>query len=380
MISYNLNGVKFFNPFAAFLHGSIHDPHTFPKFDFYDHEFSAVDWTVEPPESFETLCDQRAHQLRNKYDKIILAFSGGTDSITVYNTFVRNNLHIDEIYVSYAGIDREDYLPVSIATWLLENHLDKTTKISIKTFHTQNDIIAYEKQILSEDFLVNDNKRLRHQDIKYCRPTMHQENFGHAYDNCNYCIVAGYEKPNLIRRKDGYYFRFLDTVFGGVMMRDNLEFFFVSLDMPQLHAKQCHMMLNHCLKTNTSLAELEKLENYYLKCAVQGRDPEPLVLQGYSQSEKHSLDKHKNLLKLVNFTKEIPASVIYQLTKNQASLPFASALERQTGALKKYTNGWHILQTDQTLISYMVRMGLLSSDQQPVQSYHAISSKEHKIK
>jgi len=85
-------------------------------------------------------------------------------------------------------------------------------------------------------------------------------------------------------------------------------------------------------------------------------------------------------LKLVNFTKEIPASVIYQLTKNQASLPFASALERQTGALKKYTNGWHILQTDQTLISYMVRMGLLSSDQQPVQSYHAISSKEHKIK
>ena len=380
MISYNLNGRRFYNPFAAFLHGSIYDPHTFPRFDFYDREFSAIDWTQEPAESFRVLCDRRAHQLRNKYDKIILAFSGGTDSITVYNTFVRNHIHIDEIYISYAGIDYEHFGSVDIANWLLENHQDKATKISIKTFHTQDDIIEYEKQVSSEDFLVNDNRNLRHQDVKYNRPVMHQENFDSSYSNHNHCIVSGYEKPSLVLRQDGYYFRFLDTVFNSMMMRSNSEFFFVSPDMPELHAKQCHMMLNYCLKTNTTLAELEKFENYYLKCAVQGRDPEPLILQGHSRAEKQSYSKHNNLLKLINFTKEIPDSVIYQLSKNQVSLPFASALQRQSNAVKKYMNGWHILQTDQTLMSYMVRMGLLSSDQQPIQSYHAISSQEHKIK
>lgn len=378
MVYYNLNGIKFDNPFAAFLHGSVYDPHTFPKFDFYDSEFSAVDWTIEPPESFQTLCDRRAHQLRNKYDKIILAFSGGTDSITIYNTFLRNNLHIDEIYVSYAGPGKERFTgEESITPWLLENHPDKTTKINAKSFHTHDDIIEYERQLSSEDYLVNDNSNLRHQDIKYCRPTINQANFDQSY---NYCVLTGYEKPNLVQRSDGYYFRFLDVVFAGTLMRNDLEFFFISPDMPELHAKQCHMMLNYCLKTNTTLAELEKIENYYVKCAVQGRDPEPLALRGSSQHEKQVYTKHKALVTSIDFTKKIPDSVLHQLSQSSVGQPLLSGLQRQSSAMKKYLGGWHILQTDQTLISYMVRLGLLSSDKHPVQSHHAISSKEYKIK
>jgi hypothetical protein len=308
-----------------------------------------------------------------------LAFSGGTDSITIYNTFLRNNLHIDEIYVSYAGPGKERFTgEESIVPWLLENHPDKTTKINIKTLHTHSDILEYERQLVAEDYMVNDDKNLRHQGVKYCRPMIHQSNFDQSHHS--YCLVTGHEKPHLIQRKDGYYFRFIDQVFAGSLMRNNLEFFFISPDLPELHAKQCHMMLNYCLRTNTTLTELEKLENYYLKCAAHGRDPEPLALQGNSRREKQLYIKHKTVIESIDFTKKITDSLLYQLSTNAAGLPLASALQRQSSAVKKYINGWHILQTDQTLISYMVRMGLLSSDQQPVQSYYSVGSREYKIK
>lgn len=378
MIYYDINGIKFDNPFAAFLHGSIYAPHTFPTFDFYDREFSTVDWTVEPAESFQALCDRRAHQLRNKYDKITLAFSGGTDSITIYNTFLRNNIHIDEIYVCYSQPGVNDLIPEKAVTWLLENHPDRSTKINIKSLHTHDDIVGYEKQLLSEEYLVNDDRNLRHQDIKYCRPLMHQDNFDQSHNNHNYCTIAGYEKPYLIQRNNGYYFKFLDHMFAGTLMRSDLEFFFISPDLPELHAKQCHMMLNYCLRTNTTLAELEKIENYYLKCAVQGRDPE--IMPGRSQIEKQVIKEHNSVVKSIDFSKKISDLTLHQLSKNSSSLPFASGLQRQSSAVKKYINGWHILQTDQTLLSYMARMGLLSSDQQTVQSYYAVGSREYKIK
>jgi hypothetical protein len=160
--------------------------------------------------------------------------------------------------------------------------------------------------------------------------------------------------------------------------RSDLEFFFISPDLPALHAKQCHMMLNYCLRTNTTLAELEKPENYYLKCAVQGRDPD--VIPGISQMEKQINAEHDSIVKSIDFSKEISDLVLHQLSKNSTSLPLLSGLQRQSSAVKKYIDGWHILQTDQTLKSYMVRMGLLSSDRQSVQSYHAVSSREYKIR
>jgi len=379
MIGYNLHGVKFSNPFAAFLHGSIHDPHTFPKFDFYDHEFSAVDWTREPTESFETLCDQRAHQLRNKYDKIILAFSGGTDSITVYNTFVRNRIHIDEITVVYSAPDQEHWLTPAIVSWLLENHPDKTTKISAKTYTTEKDIIRYQQQIQHEDFLVSDRGGLRHQDMKFCRPVLHLDNYNQDHHYDNYCIVTGHEKPHLIKQPDGYYFVFVDHVFNQVMLRKEIEMFFVSPDLPNLHAKQCHMMLGYCITTNTDLGTLDKLENYYLKCAIQGRDPEPLALQGVSRMEKHLTRQHKKIVSTIDFSQNISLSTLSQMLSNPQSRPLVSAMQHNTNTIKTYLSGWHTLQSDQNLVSYMRRMGLLSTEQQSIQNYHAVCSKPHKL-
>jgi len=56
-----------------------------------------VDWTKEPKESFKELCRQRAEQIRDTYDYVIVYFSGGSDSTTVMNAFLDNGIKIDEV-------------------------------------------------------------------------------------------------------------------------------------------------------------------------------------------------------------------------------------------------------------------------------------------
>jgi len=68
-----------------------------------------IDWTFEPLESWDTLCKERALQLKDELGEIILAFSGGSDSICVLNTFLKHNIPIDEVVMCrgdpYPGFD-----------------------------------------------------------------------------------------------------------------------------------------------------------------------------------------------------------------------------------------------------------------------------------
>lgn len=59
--------------------------------------YMSSDWTKEPIESFEELKKRRAEQLREKYSYLVLYFSGGADSTTMVNAFLKNNIHVDEI-------------------------------------------------------------------------------------------------------------------------------------------------------------------------------------------------------------------------------------------------------------------------------------------
>jgi hypothetical protein len=59
------------------------------------------------------LYKERALQLRNKYDYLVLHYSGGSDSHNVLHTFIENNIKLDEIYVRWAKplIDEKFYKP-----------------------------------------------------------------------------------------------------------------------------------------------------------------------------------------------------------------------------------------------------------------------------
>lgn len=64
---------------------------------FNNDEFNKYDWKVEPELSLDQLYNQRARQLREQYDYLILSYSGGADSHNILTAFQRQGLHIDEI-------------------------------------------------------------------------------------------------------------------------------------------------------------------------------------------------------------------------------------------------------------------------------------------
>ncbi len=69
------------------------------SFHFNDEVFSSYDWTVdpEPNTSLSELYRLRAQELRDNNDYLVLAYSGGPDSQNVLDSFLKNNIHIDEI-------------------------------------------------------------------------------------------------------------------------------------------------------------------------------------------------------------------------------------------------------------------------------------------
>ncbi len=64
---------------------------------FNNDEFNKYDWKTEPELTLDQLYDQRARQIREAYDYVILSYSGGADSHNILTAFQRQGLHIDEI-------------------------------------------------------------------------------------------------------------------------------------------------------------------------------------------------------------------------------------------------------------------------------------------
>lgn len=81
-------------------------------FYYYDHVYSKLDWKVEPPESLDYYYKEQALRLREKYDYLILCYSGGFDSTNILETFYYNGIPLDKIVIvgafsqdSISGVD-----------------------------------------------------------------------------------------------------------------------------------------------------------------------------------------------------------------------------------------------------------------------------------
>lgn len=67
---------------------------------FNDEVYDNYPWTKEPDTSLDDLYDKRARELREKYDYLVLSYSGGSDTHNILSCFLRQNLFLDEIVVN----------------------------------------------------------------------------------------------------------------------------------------------------------------------------------------------------------------------------------------------------------------------------------------
>lgn len=75
------------------------------KWIYNDDFFSQYDWTQEPVESLDQLYKNRAKELREQYDYVVLYYSGGYDSANMLHAFLDNGIYPDEILTFYSRHD-----------------------------------------------------------------------------------------------------------------------------------------------------------------------------------------------------------------------------------------------------------------------------------
>ena len=75
-------------------------------FEINDYQYS--DDSVIQCKSFDELLKERCIQLRDKYNYLILYFSGGSDSETTLQSFIRSGIHLDEIVTNVFEINEKD--------------------------------------------------------------------------------------------------------------------------------------------------------------------------------------------------------------------------------------------------------------------------------
>lgn len=96
---YQVNdGQIFADKIAAMLHASSVNQRI--AWHFLDEVFDKVDWTSEPELNLDQFYKIRAQQIRDEFDYVVVLVSGGGDSANVAQSFLKNNIHIDEIIAS----------------------------------------------------------------------------------------------------------------------------------------------------------------------------------------------------------------------------------------------------------------------------------------
>jgi hypothetical protein len=231
MIAYQVNG-QFINNLYLALHTSwkIGKP---VGLYCYDHEFDQFDWSVEPEASLDSLMADHARVLRNRYERLVLLWSGGTDSHTIYNIFKNNGIHIDEIIVK-ADKDSIAY-PEASVEWLVKNHWDATTKI---TKYDEFDSNARILDLGDENWIWRDQGELFKYGQtpvgNYVRFLCEKNHSGHKWK-----AIGGYEKPRLVYRDGNWYHRQLNYPLQPTMGNDYIEHFFLE---PLIAIKQSHLV------------------------------------------------------------------------------------------------------------------------------------------
>lgn len=284
---YTVGNSVHLNKLSAVIDGTARNIH--PQWRFNDEIFATVPWTLEPQEDLQTLYFQRAKYLREKYDYVVLMFSGGIDSTNALESFLLQDIYPDEILTTWHVRAAEEYYgsylnrsPENcISEWVYTikpalRFLDKHhEKIKITVLDSTVDV-ATDSYTEQDFFLFDHYHNLPAMNrwgpvLKYLR----QVSDAHP----NHVSILGLEKPYFRRQDDKFYLRFLDVSTHIRSQKNlNIEYFYWSGDATDILRKQAHVLLEffrqhpelqHCIDTRD-----DYLLHLINKCIYPTYDPE----------------------------------------------------------------------------------------------------------
>ena len=233
----------------------------------------------------DDLYKQRALQLRDKYDYLILNYSGGSDSHNILMTFLNNNIKLDEVCTHRSErVDSKLYTPNTndktgenvFSEW------DYTTKPALdwlSKYHPDIKINVLDPFEKSSESLYND--RTFEQGVSYTgafdlrRLALYSPTIDLlAGSNKQVAHIYGIDKPNILIKDNKCYMYFSDTVIAqcnySALDKAEVELFYYSKDMPELPFEQAYRVYQYYvahkdLQYRIDVAKSGRIDEYKLK-------------------------------------------------------------------------------------------------------------------
>lgn len=228
--------------------------------------FSTYDWSTEPIESLDSLYDHRAKALREKYDYIIVSYSGGADSHNIVESFLRQNLHIDEIIVNTMEEANKNYTIINPTIKNPENAaaehylqtLPRLKEISKRNNRIKITILDLSKYLFESwldakdaSWIMDKREGLNPLNVtrfNYLHFNEVRKNFDKGK---SIALILGVEKPRTFIHSNGkFYIRFTDRATNIITIENHIkeysnsvvEYFYWSPDSVQILCKQAHII------------------------------------------------------------------------------------------------------------------------------------------
>ena len=205
-----VNGLTFDKKIEALRYASKHNAHV--SFYYHDNVWEAYLATIDRKSlgkrNLSQLYKDRADQLRDKYDYLVLYYSGGTDSHNILRTFIDNNIKLDEVHVKWPKplMDGKLYTPNMFDTSAFNfasewNFAIKPILEYLKQYHPNIKITFsdYTEKLNTNvvEHIIEESNQYRNGAILhgyyFSNSCLTKPNVGHIY---------GIDKPLLIRREN----------------------------------------------------------------------------------------------------------------------------------------------------------------------------------
>lgn len=294
------------------------------KWVFNNDVFDSYPWHIEPEESLDELYDRRARDIREKYDYVVLAFSGGGDSNNVLESFLRQNLLIDEIVVNVMGerntMTTHDHRIMS--NWnegaefnlqtlpRLEYVRNVSPKTKISIVDLSNHVFDFLSGFGDEGWLSYTRERLNVSGLMR-HNFLHFKEIRKRFDkDKKIAMVLGIEKPRTYIKGNMFRMMFSDKAVNIATVSEfiedytntGIEYFYWHPSCAKMIAKQAHV-IKRFVELTPKYREAWKpknLEDLFKKHrSIQERVLRPLLYSSwrptYWQSDKSTLDWYSEI-------------------------------------------------------------------------------------
>ena len=256
---YRVHDLKFYSKFEAI--SCMEKTGVHLHWDFSEEIYSSYNWKQEPKESLTELYRRRAQQLRDQYDHLVLFFSGGADSNNILNSFVNNDIRLDEV-VSMVNYDATGNRLNNMNAEIFNVAAQKIKEVQETHSYLKHTIVDicqrtsdWWENPLTSDWMYYINNAINPSNVaktNYLDMSPEWQKMTHQGKKIGF--IYGIDKPRVHQCEDGtYIFRFIDFIDSAVAARqqslnrewDNPELFYWTPDMPEIVIKQAHIIKNY---------------------------------------------------------------------------------------------------------------------------------------